>query len=204
MAQHYAMTAPYEVYLAPTGQEYFSIEDDDDLTNRPTAPWQRFDGSSGDGEIDQNPVKIVWGATKEKEPPGQNESFSRRVYIPERMFSITFTMKNIGIDAIAQMLDNTMVTTNARSATEHASEEFEFGERDPYYWALCLISANKRVPNGPKLPAIINGAMMYHDGSVDLETSRTSPATVECTFEGLMSPDDRVAKFRRISQAMGT
>ena len=202
MPQFHAMTAPYEVYLAATGQAYFEYADDEaDLTSKPAAPWVKFD----DGEIDQNPVKITWGATKEKEPPAQNEAFSRRVYIPERMFSITFTMKNVGAKAIAQMLDNATLTENVRSATEHGSQRFEYGESDPYYWALCLIGSNERVPNEGKLPSsTINGAMMYYDGSVEIETSRTSPAMVEVTFEGLKAIDDRISAMKNITQRMGT
>ena len=192
-AEFHPFTAPYRVFIAPSGTPEFNP---DTLTATPQAPWVALE----DGDIAQNPVKIMWDREMTEEDPAQNDSFSEAVYVNKRSIAVQFSMKNTSVEAIASFLDNADVTKVNADASTLGSEYFDFDEADPYYWAICVLGMGQLVPNGTKMPRILNLAHAYYDGSVEYESGRTQAAMLDVTYRGLKHPTSKqISRYRRIT-----
>ena len=192
-SEFHPMSAPYKVWLAPSGTLQWSPTLVADL---PPSPWVGLE----DGEIAQNPVSIIWGRETEKEPPAQNDQYSTRVYIKGRDVMLKFSMKNVGQETIAKLLDDADVTTEAATSTKAGYSEFEFTEDDPYYWSMLLMGMGQMIPNGPKLPKVIWLAHAYYVGSLQYDTERIKPTMIDVSFDGLKHPvSGKIGSDRRIT-----
>ena len=201
MGQYKAMTAPYEVYLAPPGTAIF---DPSEITSKPQAPWVLVEEGTNEKIARQNPVMVKWEREMEEEEPSMNESFSDEVHVVKRGIEVTWSMKNVGLRTIAKLLDDATVTAVARTAQRHQSVEFEFDEADPKYWALLLLAYNQREPNSVKLPSIGWLAKAYVAGNIERSSSRVAPTMIDVTMRGLKDrASGKVGRFKDILQGKG-
>lgn len=203
MGQYKAMTAPYSVWMAPPMATIF---DPGEITDRPADPWVQIeDGANEAGaRIEQSPVVVTWEKAEEEEEPDINSTYSERVYVTKRSCAVRWSMKNVGVQHIAKLLDGLTLTEVARSASAHQSVEFELGEQDMRLFSLLLLGYNQQTPNGPKLPSIGYLANAYVSGSIERATSRTSPTMIEVTMRALKAPNGDVGTFKDILQEKGT
>ena len=197
MSEFRPFTAPYSIYLAPSGTAKFSPAE---IGDTPGDPWVKLE----DGQIAQADVKFLFEREVEEEDPSQNDSWSTDAYVTKRGFGLSFSMKKPGVRTLARLLDDAQVTTVAKTASIHASEEFEFGEGDLKFWAVTVLGSGIVSVNGAKLPRVGYIAHCYYQGNVELDTNRTKPAMVECMFRGLKHPTTgRTFSIKRITEAKG-
>lgn len=178
MGQFHADLAPYYVYLAPSGQGKFTPAEIDSL---PQAPWVRIE----DGDIAQSPITVTWDDTEELEEPDINSAISERAYLTARNVSVTWSMKNSGIEAIAEFLHGVQAVKTARTAQAHESIGFEVGEADIDYFSLLLLSHNMKEVGGEKTPSIVQLYHSFKHGPIERSSNRTTPTMFEVTFRGL-------------------